>query len=375
MLRRIKAIAWKEWIHIIRDFRTLYLALILPMIMILLFGYAINLDIDRIPIGIADQDGSPSSRELVSRISAGDWFHIAFFNANPDFLTDRMDRGEIKIVVVIPPGFGRMIRRNETSPFEVLVDGSDNNAATIGVNYLEIFFSSYRESFLRDTMDRIGMQEPGGIRPVPRVLFNPELKSRYYILPGIIVLIIAIMSALLTSIVIAREWERGTMEQLISTPLRSHEIIIGKILPYIALSLFQVALSVALSVFLFDIPFRGSLLSLLFTSLLFATGALGLGILLSTVLKSQLPAMQVAIIASMLPSLFLSNFFFPIDSMPPVVRMITYVVPAKYYLVMLRTIFLKGSGFGAYTTEILFLSGFSMLILTIASKRLVKRVA
>lgn len=375
MLRRIKAIARKEMIHILRDFRTLYLALILPLGMILLFGYAINMDIDQVRMGMVDQDNSPESRELLTRIQAGGWFRIMDFGHDQNLLAHSLDQGRIKLGLLIPPGFGLSLRRGEVAQVQGLVDGSDNNAATVGVNYLEIFFSTYRQSILEDYLNRTGTTLPGFPTPMPRILFNPELKSRYYILPGIIVLIIAIISALLTSIVIAREWERGTMEQLISTPVRSHEIIIGKLLPYIGISLFQVALSVTISVTVFEIPFKGSLFSLFFTSTLFSIGALGLGILLSTVLKSQLPAMQVAIIASMLPSLFLSNFFFPVDSMPPVVRLFSYIIPAKYYLVMLRTIFLKGSGMGAYITEILFLIGFSLLILTVASKKLVKKVA
>lgn len=375
MFVRLFAMALKETIHIRRDFRTLYLALIMPVVMILLFGFAINFDIDHIELGIVDHDGSPESRRLITSIEAGGWFTIRHFTSDEKELEEELQDGNIKIALYIPEHFGRTIRRGETAQLGAVLDGSDNNAATVGYNYLQLFVNTYRANLLDDYMKRVGLEAPGHVDMQPRIYFNEELKSRYFILPGIIVLTMAMLSALLTSLTIAREWERGSMEQLISTPVRSHEIVIGKLIPYLGISMIQVTLSAGFAVFVFRIPFVGNLLSLYAVSLLFAVGALGLGILISSVMKTQLPAMQAALIASFLPSVLLSNFVFPIDSMPAVVRLFTYIVPAKYYLVMLRTLFLKGSGVGAYMTEILLLTLYSVFVLTVATKRLVKRIA
>jgi len=375
MLRRILAIAKKESLHIRRDFRTLYLALVMPVIMILLFGYAIDFDIDHIALGICDQDNTVASRELSSRITAGGWFEIKRFTHDQLELESDLDTGYIKVALYIPEGFERNILRGETGVVAPVLDGSDNNAAQVGYNYLELFFALYRRELLESALQRAGLSLPGHVEISPRIYFNPELKSRYYILPGIIALTMAMMLALLTSITVAREWERGSMEQLIATPVRPHEIVLGKILPYIGIGLLQVTLAASFAVFVFHIPFEGSLLSLYGTSLLFAVGALGLGLLISAIMKSQLPAMQAALVASMLPSVLLSNFVFPIDSMPSLVRLVTYIVPARYFLVMLRTIFLKGSGMFAYVPEILFLFAYSTLVLVVTTKRLRKKIA
>ena len=372
-LGRIRAMAEKEFLHIIRDMRTLYIALGMPVLMILLFGYAVDFDIDHIKIGICDQDNSSQSRDLIQKLQAGHWFEAQFTTRNQTDLESALDAGTIKIGLVLPAGLARRMARGESVTVGAIVDGSDNNAAVVGMNYLELFFATYNGRIIQRFMENNGAAMHR-LEVRPRILFNPDLKTRFYIIPGIIVLILAVLAALLTSLAVAREWERGSMEQLISTPVRSHEIILGKILPYMGISLFQTILVTLFAVFLFKIPFEGSLLSLLLTSLLFASGALGLGLLFSSVLKSQLPAMQVALVATMLPSLFLSNFVFPIASMPPLVRLITYIVPAKYFLVMLRTIFLKGSGIMGYWSEILFLCIFTFLVLTVATKRMVKRM-
>lgn len=374
MWRRIRAMAHKEYLHIIRDFRTLYLALIMPVVMIMLFGYAINFDIDHIGMGICDQDNSKSSREFINKIKAGDWFSVKLVTHETSQVEKAMMDGTIKIGIFIPPHFERSLVRGETAPLSAIVDGSDNNAANTGINYLDIFLQQYQRGLMEGFFNRYGIPLPPQVRVMPKILFNPELLSRYYILPGIIVLIMAIIAALLTSLTMAREWERGTMEQLISTPVRPLEIILGKLIPYIGISLLQVLISVVFAVFIFHVPFVGNLISLFLTSTLFAVGVLGLGIALSSVLKSQLPAMQVALIVTMLPSILLSNFVFPIDSMPPIIRMITYIVPAKYFLVMLRTIFLKGTGMMAYTTEIMFLVLFCIFIIAVATKKTQKRI-
>jgi ABC-2 type transport system permease protein len=374
MFRRIYAMAWKESLHIIRDFRTLYIAFVIPIFLILLFGYAVNFDIDHIPIGICDQDRSMQSREFISKIQAGGWFEAKTVTSEPDEIQDAVQKGRIRIGLFIPSEFHKNISRGETAQIGAVLDGSDNGSANAGYNYLQLFFNEYKFSILRKSFLQYGIHPPAVPEIKPRILFNPELKSRYYMLPGIIVLITAIMSAMLTSITAAKEWERGTMEQLISTPVRPHEIILGKIIPYTAISMIQSLISASVAVWVFELPFEGRIADLLITNLFFSIGALGIGITISSVLKSQLPAIQVSLIASMLPSLFFSNFVFPIDSMPLPLRILSGIVPAKYFLLMLRTIFLKGTGFSAYYIEFIFLTVFCFLVLAAASRNTPKRI-
>lgn len=375
MLRRIKAMAWKESLHIFRDFRTLYLAFILPILMMILFGYAINFDIDNIPIGVCDQDNTKQTREFVRKLTAADWFHLKFTTTDVKQVEKALDQGEIKIALIIPPGFTKRIKRNELSSLDALIDGSNNSSALTGFQYLQAFIGMYQGDLLESHLQKYGISNLARTEILPHILFNPELKSRFYTLPGLIVIIIAIMSALLTSLTLAKEWERGTMEQLISTPVRPFEIVIGKLIPYISISLLQTLMSVAMAVYIFKVPFVGNLFALLFTSLLFSIGVLGLGMAISGALKTQLTAMQAALLATMLPSLFLSNFMFPIESMPPLIRLVTNIIPAKYFLVMIRTIFLKGTGFESYFMDALFLALFCVIIIAIAVKKTGKRIA
>lgn len=378
-LRRIMAMAWKESIHIRRDFRTLYLAFVLPIMMILLFGYAIDFDIDRISTGVIDRDRTMESRRFISSLSAGDWFRVVIYDERDRAILDALDTGKIKVAILIPPGFSKSLKRGEQAEFQALLDGSDNNSASVAQNYLLLFTGQYNRGRLEEYLGRTGLASRGeihrGIEPAPFVYFNPELKSRFYILPGIMALTTAILAALLTSLVIAREWERGTMEQLIATPVRPFEIVLGKLLPFVGIGFVQTLMTAGFAVLAFGIPFRGSLFWLLCSSLLFAAGTLGLGLMLSSVMKSQLPAMQAAFVSTMLPGIILSNFVFPIDSMPAFIRLVTYIVPAKYFLVILRTIFLKGSGVGAFALELLFLTVYAGIVLTVATRKLRKKVA
>lgn len=377
-LRRLMAIAWKEVIHIRRDFRTLYLAFGLPVMMILLFGYAVDFDIDRIRTGVIDRDQSSMSRRFVQRLTAGGWFRVVLYEHSDRVLMEAMDEGRIKVAIIIPAGFERSIKRGEQATLQTLLDGSDNNAASVGQNYLLLFTGQFNASLFESYLARTGLNARGrphrGLDVSPFIYFNPELKSRFYVLPGIIALTTAILAALLTSLVIAREWERGTMEQLIATPVRSYEIVLGKILPFVGIGIVQTLMTAAFAVYVFGIPFRGNLFWLLTAAFLFSVGTLGLGLMLSSVLKSQLPAMQAAFVATMLPGIILSNFVFPIEAMPPVVRLITYIVPARYFLVVLRTIFLKGSGASAFAMELVFLAMYAGLVLTVATRRLRKKV-
>lgn len=377
-LRRIGAMAWKEMIHIKRDFRTLYLSFALPVLMILIFGYAVEFDVDKIRVGINDRDRTEESRQFISKLISADWFRLESYEETDQALMQALDQGKIKVAIFIPEGFSKSIKREEQPVIQAILDGSDNNAASVSQNYLLLFGSQYSATLQRNQLNRAGVfsakREFARLSGLPFIYYNPELKSRFYVLPGIIALTTAILAALLTSLVIAREWERGTMEQLIATPVRPFEIVIGKLVPYTAISLLQTGLTTLLAVIVFKVPFEGNFLWLIPSGFLFAVGTLGLGVMLSSILKSQLPAMQAAFVATMLPGIILSNFVFPIESMPALIQLLTYTVSSKYFLVILRTLFLKGSGLEAFAVEMLWLLAFAALMLFVAILKLVKKV-
>ncbi|MBX7059574.1 MAG: ABC transporter permease [Leptospirales bacterium] len=373
-LLRLLAMAWKEWLHIRRDARTLYIALIMPSVLVLLFGYAVNFDVDRIALGVLDLDGTQASRALTMRLGAGDWFLPHNYLSQAE-LSDAIEHGQIKIALLIPAGFARRLERGEDQAIGAFVDGSDNNAAAIGVNYLQLFVLDYSRRVTLQRLDRFGVRLQGGIQLTPRILYNPDLRSRHFALPGLIVIALAVIAALLSSLTIAREWERGSMEQLIATPVRPHEIVLGKIVPYAVIAVVQTLAATALATWLFDVPFRGSLLSLLVAATAFAIVTLGIGVMLSAALRAQLPAMQAALMSSLLPALFLSGFVFPIESMPAPPRALSYIVPARHLILVFRTIFLKGEGIDTIWAELLMLALLACAVLLMASRRLKKRVA
>jgi len=367
---RLFAISRKELIQLRRDPRSLALAFALPIFLLILFGYAISWDVRNIRTTILDQDRSAASRELVDALRASGYFSLGDFLARSGDVEPLMERGGAQLVLVIPPGFSRDLGAGRTAILQAIVDGSDANTATIALGY--------SDAVVRTWSSQVALRGRSLVPPVAaesRVWFNEELASRNMIVPGLVAVIMMIIAAMLTSLTLSREWERGTMEQLASTPVTRAEVVLGKLLPYLAIGMVDVAATSTVGVLLFGVPFRGSVALLAVLSFLFLLGASGIGIFVSAGSKSQLLATQVAMIVSYLPSLLLSGFMFAISSMPAPLRAITYLIPARYFLVVTRGIFLKGVGIEVLRGEALLMALFAVAGVTLAVVRFKKELA
>jgi ABC-2 type transport system permease protein len=353
---RLLAMARKEVLQLRRDPRSLALAFALPVLLLVLFGYAISWDVRNIRTAVLDEDRSAASRELVDAFRASGYFAVVEFLARSGDVEPLMERGGAQLVLVIPPGFARDLGADRTASLQAIVDGSDANTATIALGY--------SEAVVRTWSARVALRGRTLTPPVSaesRVWFNEELASRNMIVPGLVAVIMMIIASMLTSLTIAREWERGTMEQLAATPVSRLEVVLGKLLPYLGIGLIDVVATCLLGIVLFGVPFRGSIVLLMVLSFFFLTGALGLGMFISAVAKSQVLATQLAMLATYLPTLLLSGFMFSIDTMPSVLRAVSYLIPARYFLVVTRGIFLKGIGL-----EVLWTQGLLMLAFAVA---------
>ncbi|MEM5788212.1 MAG: ABC transporter permease [Syntrophobacteraceae bacterium] len=364
---RIKAIAKKELIQVGRDPFSLAMAFLMPITLLVIFGYAISLDVNGIRTVVYDQDRSSESRELISQFRESGYFEIVSYLESHREIDRYLDFGEAAAAIHIPNNFSKLLHSRSDSPVQVILDGSDSNTATIAQAYILAIAEQYNRRL-------------GSVRAVPvidpriRVWYNPELKSRNFIVPGLIAVIMSVIVALLTSLTVAREWERGTMEQLIATPVKTSELILGKLIPYLIIGLIDTLIAIAMSVFVFDVPLRGSLVLLIALSSVFLFGGLSLGILISIVAKSQLIASQVAMIGTFLPAFLLSGFMFSISNMPEPIRVITYAFPARYFVSIVKDIFLKGSSLALIGLEVLLLVLYAVVVFAVANRRLVKRI-
>lgn len=375
-LRRLWAIARKEALHIRRDPRSLGLAVGVPLLMLLAFGYALTLDVDRVPFVVWDQSGTAQSREFVARFTGTPYFAFqGSVDAYPQ-LEHAIDSRAAMLALVIPSGFARDLDAGRTAPVQAIVDGSDSNTAGIVLGYTQAIALAFNQQLALDQVRRRTGLVPGtGLDLRTRVWFNPDLASRNFIVPGILAVIMGLISALLTSLTIAREWETGTMEQLISTPVRPPELILGKLIPYLGIGLVDLVIAVSMAVFLFEVPLRGSVPLLFGVGTVFIVATLAQGILISTITRQQLLASQVAMIATFLPAFLLSGFAFAIANMPVVVRGITYIVPARYFVALVKGIFLRGTGVTVLWGDALCLLGFAALMLVAAIARTRKQLA
>ncbi len=343
---RVQAIIRKESYHLIRDYRSLYLAFAIPLLLILLFGYALSLDVDNVETVVVDQDRTDLSRDFIRRLDASPYFHVKAHLKDTRLVADWLDRDRATVAVVIPPDWTEKLRSDREAPLQILLDGSDPNFANIARGYVNAFVERYNGKLLADFLSRQGV-EPIRV-PVEgriRIWFNEDLESRNFIVPGIIALIIMIVGAILTSLVIAREYESGTMETLKSLPVTGMELLVGKAVPYFFIGLIDVLIAVFMGQVLFGIVMKAGFWVMILASSLYLAVALALGLLISTVTKNQLVANQGAILLTYLPSLLLSNFVFPIANMPKALQLLTYIVPANYYIEILSGIYLKNLGF------------------------------
>ncbi|HNX94030.1 MAG TPA: ABC transporter permease [Holophaga sp.] len=374
-VQRLKAIARKEFIHVLRDPRALGVSLALPLVLLLLFGYALTLDVDRVPLLVWDQSQTAESRDLIGRFEGSRYFQLRGHVDRGDQIDEAMDRGDAMMGLVIPNDFGRRVASDRATAVQVLADGSDANTATLAMGYAEAIVRSYSQERLVEKSRRMSGQTPKAALDLrARAWFNTDMESRIFIVPGLIAVIVMLISAVLTSLTVAREWEVGTMEQLISTPVRGPELILGKLAPYFALGVTDLVLSVLAGRYLFDVPLRGSLWLLTAVSLVYLVGALALGILISTLAKRQLLASQMAFTITFLPAFLLSGFMFDIGNMPRALQVFTYLVPARYYIAILRGLYLKGTGLAALWPECLSLVLFSVATLGLAIATFRKRL-
>lgn len=375
-IRRIKAVANKEFLHIIRDPRSLGMGIAIPLLLLFLFGYALTLDVDRVPLIVWDQSGTEVSREFISRFSGSRYFSLRRHTDSYRDIERAIDSRDALIAIIIPTDFSRRIEAGRNVPVQAILDGSDPNTATYALGYAESVVSGFSRDIVLKQLRLRGGAEPRLARldVRPRVWFNTDLVSKNYLFPGLIAVIMMIIAALLTSLTVAREWETGTMEQLISTPLTGPELIAGKLAPYFAIGMLDLFLSVLVGEFIFDIPLRGSLWLLVLLSAVFLIGALSLGMLISIVAKNQLVASQVALVATMLPAFLLSGFIFPIDNMPAPIRVITHIVTARYFVSILRGIYLKDVGLGVMAGEAALLIVFAVLVLAVSIRKFRKRI-
>ena len=362
-LRRLWAVARKEAIHIRRDPRSLGLALGIPMLMLLSFGYALTLDVDRVPFVVWDQSGTSQSRELVARFQGSRYFDFRGAVPNYRALEHEIDSRNAYLGLVIPPEYARSLDAGRTAPVQAVLDGSDSNTASIVLGYAQGISTALNQEVMFAQARRLTGTVPSAVLDLrPRVWFNPDLESRNFIVPGIMAVIMGLIAALLTSLTVAREWERGTMEQLISTPVKPAELILGKLLPYLAIGLLDMAIAVLMAVFLFRVPLRGSVSFLFTVGGIFMIGTLAQGILISTLARQQLLASQVAMISTFLPAFLLSGFAFAIGNMPVAIQAVTYLVPARYFVAVVKGIFLRGVGVETLWPELLFLVVFALVV-------------
>ena len=351
-IRRLLAVTRKEVIQLRRDKRSLAFAFVLPIFLLLVFGYAISWDVRNIAMVVLDYDRSQASRAVVDAFRSSGYFSVVEQPARNAAVDRVIDRGAATLALTIPPDFAKNLRGG-TARLQAVADGSDANTATIALGYADAILLNYSAGVLLESRVRFPLAAQS------RVWYNEELRSRNMIVPGLVAVIMAIIAAILTSLTIAREWDRGTMEQLASTPVAPFEVVIGKLIPYAGIGLIDIAMITTLGIFLFRVPFRGSMVLLFVMALLFLVGALGVGIFISAVARSQLVATQAAMVVTYLPSFLLSGFIYTIDNMPPALRYVTYLVPARYFLVVTRGIFLKGVGLSALATQALLMIVFA----------------
>jgi ABC-2 type transport system permease protein len=370
---RLKAIVRKEFYHLIRDYRSLYLAFAIPLLLIILFGYALSLDVDNVETVFVDYDRSELSRDFIRKLGASSYFHVVGILSQTRDAIDYLDHDRVKLAIVIGPDFMKNISADRETQMQIIIDGSDPTYGNILRGYITSFTEQYNQKLLIEFLNRNGEEQ---IKPPVdgriRIWFNEDLESRNFIIPGIIAVIIMIVGALLTSLIIAREYENGTMETIKSMPVKAGELLLGKAIPYFFIGLTNVLIAILLGQILFGIVMKGNFWLMLASASLYLCVALSLGLWISNVTKSQLMANQIAILTTYLPSLLLSNFVFPVINMPKFLQMLTLMVPARYFIDILSGIYLRNLGI-AYLWPSMLVLFVMFVLLTFFNFRLLKK--
>ena len=357
----VLAIARKEFLHVVYDPRTLLIVFLMPVIQLLMFGYAMNLEVQHVDMAVLDLARTPESRALAQQFRGSRFFHPFYFDGGVSGVEGLFKAEKARLALIIPPDFDRQLRTRTTIPLQFVIDASDANAAAFVKNYCTQVLADYNQSR--------GVELPVPFEVRSAVLFNPHLKSSHFFVPGLMAMILMMISALLTSVAITREKETGTMEQILVSPVRPWQIIVGKVLPYITLALTDALLVLLVGLVVFHVPFRGSVALLLLLTTLYVFTALSLGLMISTYARSQQVAMMVAQVATVLPTMMLSGLIFPIASMPKALQAVTYFVPARYYLLIVRGVMLKGSGISQLVEPTAFLAAVAVILLTVSVRR------
>jgi ABC-2 type transport system permease protein len=373
---RLAAMATKEIIHIRRDVRSLIIVVLMPAILVLLFGYGVSLDLKHLPVYAFDRDGTQASQDLLKRFQSTNYFRIAkVVNSYPE-LAQAIDSGKATLAIIIPHDFSERLHDGGPVEIQAIVDASDDNTANLAVGYAQGVLQGYSLDLQVEWRERRGL--PRQFVPLStevRTWFNEDLESSAFIVPGVLALVMTVIGAFLTSLTVAREWERGTMEQLISTPVTALEIMLGKLLPYFVIGMVDVGLSTALAVYWFRVPFRGTIATLFLSSALFLIVMLLLGFCISVIAKTQLAASQIALIVTFLPAFLLSGFLFAIEQMPVFIQYVTRVLPARYYVSALKNIFLKGAPVEMLYADLLPLAVFALVLVLLATRAFKKKLA
>jgi len=375
-LTRLLAIARKEVVQILRDPRSLAIVIVMPAILVLLFGYGVNLDLKGLPVCVYDQEGSQQSQDLLKHFQSSRYFHVARVVKGYAELGRALDDGSAKMGIVIPWDFSQRLRAGRPVAVQAVVDGSDDNTANVLIGYSQAVVQQYSAGIQIDWLSRRGVaMQPSAISVETRTWYNEDLESSAFIIPGVLALVMSVIGAFLTSLTIAREWERGTMEQLISTPVTAMEIMLGKLAPYFVLGMIDTIISAAVAIYWFHVPFRGSYFTLLVASAMFLIVVLSLGFFISVLAKSQFAASQIALLVTFLPAFLLSGFLFSIEQMPVVLQWITRILPARYYVSVLKQIFLKGSPVSMLMADLIPLAAFTFVLAFVATRSFHKRLS
>jgi ABC-2 type transport system permease protein len=373
-MRRVAFLVWKELIELRQDRDLAAIVVVAPILQLFLLGYAATTDIRHVPVIVADADRSLASRDLVSRFRASQNFTIVDIVTSPNEIDRYLERGRAWMALSIPPGYGDSLGRGEAQTLQVIADGSDANSTNVALGYATGLIAGYAQQLAAASGARQAMPSAGGIEPRVRVWFNSRLESREFMIPGVLALLLLVITTNLSSMGIVREKELGTLEQLNVTPLRRWELIVGKLLPYAFVGLIDVCLVLSIAVLWFEVPLRGSVTLLFAMTVVYLLTTLGLGLFVSTISATQQQAMMTTIFFFLMPMIYLSGFIFPIENMPAAIQPLTYLMPLRYYLVILRSIFLKGVGLEILWPQALALAGWGVAILALAIARSSKRI-
>jgi ABC-2 type transport system permease protein len=375
MFHRVRYLFVKELIQALRDKRMRITLIFPPIFQLIVFGYAANLDVKNIPLAVRDLDQTVDSRDLISRFGSSKYFEVAFYPQNPGDAEDLIKKGEVILSVEIPSGFSRKLKKGDTATVQVLLDGTESNTGMIALGYIGQTLSDYSSAILLRRLNQEGMThfEEAGVELQARTWFNPNFESRLFYVPGVIASIAFLIPIILTAQAIVREREIGTLEQMMVTPIRPWELVLGKTLPFALIGILDVIMIALIGVFWFDVPLRGNPLILLLGALLFLMSSVGIGLFISTISATQQQA-QISVFFFNMPAFILSGFAFPIENMPNWIQTLTYANPLRYFLVIIRGVFLKGNGLDILWPPMLALAFLGGLMILFSSLRFRKRL-